>query len=156
MPQDPVILAGSLRLNVDPDTQSTDTVIKSTLERVGLTDLLKRIQLDDEIGASSLSRGEQQLLAMATALVKRPHAGKIVLLDEATSNLDGDRDATVQKLLREEFGGCTMVVVAHRLDTILDSDVIVVMDEGRIVEVGDPRELLCRNGWLSRLVSDRS
>jgi ABC-type multidrug transport system fused ATPase/permease subunit len=154
VPQDPVILAGSLRLNLDPHAHSADAVLKSALERVGLADLAKRIALDDEMSASSLSRGEQQLLALATALVKKELGGKILLLDEATSNLDGDGDAAVQKLLREEFTGCTTIVVAHRLDTILDSDIIAVMDEGTIVEVGKPEVLLGRNGWFTRLAND--
>ena len=83
--------------------------------------------------------------------MKKQRGGKILLLDEATSNLDGAGDAVIQQLLREEFRECTKIVVAHRLDTILDSDVIVVMDGGRVVEVGKPEMLLRSGGWFANL-----
>ncbi|KAI0814150.1 ABC transporter [Xylaria sp. FL0064] len=163
-PQEPLILAGSVRFNVDPHGHNDDEDIAAALERVGLRDLLVgehgARDLDTPLTTSNLSKGEQQLLALARLLLmlkSRKHAGAtgaVLLLDEPTSDLDAQTDATVQRVLREEFGGVTTVVVAHRLTTIMDSDLIVVMDAGRVVEVSEPGELLRREpaGWFARLV----
>ncbi|KAI1348977.1 ABC transporter [Xylaria sp. FL0043] len=163
VPQEPLILAGSVRFNVDPHGHSDDESIAAALERVGLRDLLVgehgARNLDTPLTTSNLSKGEQRLLALARLLLmlkSRKHAGAsgaVLLLDEPTSDLDAETDATVQRVLREDFGGATTVVVAHRLTTIMDSDLIVVMDAGRAVEVGEPGELLRRKppGWFARL-----
>ncbi|KAI1277349.1 ABC transporter [Xylaria sp. FL0933] len=163
VPQEPLILAGSVRFNVDPHGHNDDEDIAAALERVGLRDLLVgehgARNLDTPLTTSNLSKGEQQLLALARLLLmleSRKHAGArgaVLLLDEPTSDLDAQTDATVQRVLREEFGSVTTVVVAHRLTTIMDSDLIVVMDAGRAVEVGEPGELLRKEppGWFARL-----
>jgi ATP-binding cassette, subfamily C (CFTR/MRP), member 1 len=156
IPQDPLILTGMrLRLNVDPSGSKLDTVLIAALNRVGLWDGLfcdRPGGLDAEITAVSLSKGQQQLLALARALVVK-EGKKIVLLDEATSNVDGDTDVMMQRVMREEFKDCTVVVVAHRLDTIMGSDIIVVMEDGCVVEVGPPQDLLKKNeGKFAKLV----
>lgn len=83
---------------------------------------------------------------------KEGKKGGILLLDEATSNVDQEADAVLQRVVREEFSGYTVVAVAHRLDTISDADVVVVMDAGRVVEVGPPEELVNRGGRFAGLV----
>ena len=157
LPQDPLVLNGSVRLNVDPEERSTEEAVATALDRVGLGDLAQSRGIMADITATSLSRGQQQLLALARAVVKKQACGStILLLDEATSNVDAETDAVLQRVLREDFSGCTRVAVAHRIHTIMDSDVIVVMDSGRIVEVGSPAELL-RNeeGWFSQLAKSK-
>ncbi|OTB09170.1 hypothetical protein M426DRAFT_7187 [Hypoxylon sp. CI-4A] len=155
LPQDPLILAGSVRLNVDPEGQATDEQVSAALNLVGLGDVVEsRGGILADITANSLSRGQQQLLALARAVVKRQVCGStILLLDEATSNVDADTDAILQRILRESFAGCTRITVAHRIDTIMDSDLIVVMDSGSIVEAGPPGDLMRKtDGWFAKLV----
>ena len=140
IPQDPLILIGSVRLNADPAGSNDDDAIITALTKVGLWGVLReRGGLDAEITASSLSKGQQQLLALARALLKK---GKILILDEPTSNVDAGTDGTMQRILREDFADCTILTVAHRLNTIIDSDIVMVMDAGRLAEVGSPQKLL--------------
>jgi len=149
IPQDPLIIFGTLRFNVDPSGQKSDSDIFRALERVGLTDMLtERDGLDTNVLPSSLSRGQQQLLGLSRALLK---PGKIVILDEATSNVDSKTDKVMQKVVREEFVGRTVLTIAHRLNTILDSDVIVVMNGGCVAEFGRPQDLLEASGAFSEL-----
>lgn len=151
IPQESLVLIGSLRLNVDPAAAHSDEAIIRVLERVGLWILFsERGGLAADVTASSFSKGQQQLLALARALLKK---GQILLLDEMTSNVDSETDAVMQRVLAEEFTNCTIITVAHRLNTIMSSDLIVVMDEGKLVEVGPPRDLLdAEGGWFQKLV----
>ncbi|KAK2591920.1 hypothetical protein QQS21_010394 [Conoideocrella luteorostrata] len=157
LPQDPLILAGSVRLNVDPEAQCTDEAVSAALDRVGLGDLAQSRGIMADVTATSISRGQQQQLALARALLKRQISGStILLLDEATSNLDADTDAVLQRILREDFAECTRLTVAHRIDTIMDSDVIIVMDSGSIVEVGPPGDLMVKgSGWFAELAKTK-
>ena len=140
MPQDPLYLTGTVRLNVDPFSASSDNAIIQALTKVCLWPVINdRGGLDADLFPDTLSKGQQQLLALARAMLQK---SKILLLDEATSSVDGETDKTLQKLIREEFKDCTVITVAHRLDTILDSDVIAVMDTGRVVEFGKPGQLM--------------
>ncbi|KAJ1671927.1 hypothetical protein GGF38_000429, partial [Coemansia sp. RSA 25] len=77
---------------------------------------------------------------------------KVVVLDEATANVDLETDRAVQELIRKEFGDCTVLTIAHRLETIMNSDRIIVMDKGTIAEVGTPQELLAKDGMFAQLV----
>ena len=94
-------------------------------------------------GGGNLSQGQRQLVCLARALLTRP---KIVVLDEATSAVDRGTDGAIQESLRREFasGGCTVLVIAHRLSTVVDFDRLLVLKEGRIAEMGTPRELMER------------
>lgn len=156
IPQDPLILANmSLRLNVDPGGTKPDAALIAALKRVGLWDGLLSDRpggLEAEITAASLSKGQQQLLALARALLLK-EGKKIVLLDEATSNVDGETDAIMQRVVKEEFEECTVITVAHRLETIMGSDVILVMEGGRIVEAGPPGVLLKKDGVQGRFTA---
>merc|ERR1712232_984624 len=90
-------------------------------------------------GGSNLSAGEKQLLCLARAVLANPI---LLVLDEATSAVDSETDDFVQKMLRSQFPDTTLLTVAHRLNTIIDYDVIITMDKGRVAEFGSPRELL--------------
>ena len=142
IPQDPFILPGTVRLNADLKGTYSDDAIRAALIKVGLwPTLAERGGLDAEmVSASSslLSQGQRQLFCLARAMLQK---GKLVLLDEATSNVDGETDATVQRVLRQEFRECTVLTVAHRLETIQDADRIVLLDSGRLVRFGRPNEI---------------
>jgi ABC-type multidrug transport system fused ATPase/permease subunit len=105
-----------------------------------------------EEGGSNLSVGQRQLLCMARALLKR---STLLLMDEATSNVDNDTDALIQRTVRTAFRDCTVLTIAHRLHTIIDSDKILMLDAGRVAEYDAPRALLQRPGSAFRaLVND--
>ncbi|KAJ2682226.1 Multidrug resistance-associated protein 1 [Coemansia spiralis] len=93
--------------------------------------------------------GQQQMLGLCRVIMRKR---KIVVLDEATANVDLETDKSVQELIRKEFGDCTVLTIAHRLDTIMNSDRIIVMDKGTIAEIGTPQELLAKDGMFAQLV----
>ncbi|KAI1336278.1 multidrug resistance-like protein [Xylariaceae sp. FL0016] len=136
-----VLPSTSVRANLDPWATSSDPEIESALAKVGL---LSTLQAKGGIGApfgeDTLSHGQRQLFFLARAVMRRD-AGRVVLLDEATSSVDAQNEARVQALIREVFAEHTVIAIAHRLETIADFDRVVVMDRGRIVEQGRPEEL---------------
>ncbi|KAF2995600.1 hypothetical protein E8E14_000809 [Neopestalotiopsis sp. 37M] len=140
LPQDAVTLPGSVRTNLDPlNTVIGDDTLTDALSRVGMWETISsRGGLDADFDSLGLSHGQKQLFCLARALISK---SPVVLLDEATSSVDHHSDEQVQKVLREAFRDKTVLVVAHRLETIGDLDMVVVMEKGRVVEVGDPREL---------------
>ncbi|KAF4624451.1 hypothetical protein G7Y89_g13720 [Cudoniella acicularis] len=145
IPQEPFILSGTVRLNADPFKLVSDDLIIAALTKVGLWTILEsRGGLDAEMTANPLSQGQQQIFCLARAMLRR--GNRILVLDEATSNVDAETDGVMQRLIREEFKEWTIITVAHRLDTILDSDKILVLDKGVIVENDSPDELLARKG----------
>ncbi|KAJ2321823.1 hypothetical protein GGI00_006009, partial [Coemansia sp. RSA 2681] len=95
--------------------------------------------------------GQQQLFGLCRVIMRRC---KIVVLDEATANVDLETDKAVQELIRKEFNDCTVLTIAHRLETIMNSDRIIVMDKGAIAEVGTPQELLAKDGMFAQLVKN--
>ncbi|KAJ2040895.1 hypothetical protein H4S04_007805 [Coemansia sp. S16] len=97
----------------------------------------------------SYSSGQQQLFGLCRIIM---HKQKIVVLDEATANVDLEADKSVQELIRKEFSDCTVLIIAHRLETIMNSDRIIVMDKGTIAEIGTPQELLAKDGMFAQLV----
>jgi len=99
--------------------------------------------LDAPLKGSPLSHGQFQLFGLARALLLKDRS-RILILDEATSNVDAKTDELMQRIIREEFAEHTILTVAHRLDTIRDADMILVMDKGKVVEVGTPDELLAK------------
>ncbi|KAJ2030690.1 ABC transporter C member 13 [Coemansia sp. S610] len=95
------------------------------------------------------SSGQQQLFGLCRVIMRKR---KIVVLDEATANVDLETDRSVQELIRKEFGDCTVLTIAHRLETIMSSDRIIVMDRGTIAEIRAPQELLAKDGMFAQLV----
>ncbi|KAE8147983.1 multidrug resistance-associated protein [Aspergillus avenaceus] len=155
--QQPFLFPGSIRQNADPLGVVDDADIIDSLKRVGVWDVLKTATshsdknklLDMPLNESTLSHGQKQLFSLARALLKK---SKILILDEPTSNLDAETDSKVQKVIREAFRDCTILMIAHRIHTLLDFDQVAVMDSGRLIEVGHPRALLANpDGAFSRL-----
>ncbi|XP_076270743.1 putative multidrug resistance-associated protein lethal(2)03659 isoform X2 [Rhynchophorus ferrugineus] len=137
IPQDPIIFEGTIRNNLDPYKIYTDKEIWHVLEKVRIKDLIPT--LDDQILSLNLSTGQKQLLSLARAIIRR---NKIVVLDEATANMDEQAEELVHELIEENFLDCTVVMIAHRLSTIMHCDKVMVMDNGRVVEYDTPKNLL--------------
>ncbi|KAF8164524.1 hypothetical protein K438DRAFT_2025293 [Mycena galopus ATCC 62051] len=160
IPQVPELLSGSLRVNLDPFGQYDDVELNYALRAAGLFALQNemdgdRITLDSgiSVGGSNLSIGQRQIFALARAIVRK---SKILILDEATSAIDYTTDSIIQNSLRHELGGdVSLITVAHRLQTVMDADKILVLDAGRIVEFDSPKELLkIKDGKLRALVDE--
>jgi ABC-type multidrug transport system fused ATPase/permease subunit len=155
IPQDPFLAGATLRECLDPFGQHPDNEIVDALKSVRLgsnsdVDDATLLSTKLEEGGSNYSVGERQLLNLARALLSQP---KLLVLDEATASIDGETDAFIQKMLRTRFPSTTLVTVAHRLNTIMDYDMVLVMDAGRAVEFGPPVDLLkISEGVLSELV----
>mmetsp|Transcript_41902 Transcript_41902/g.94664 ORF Transcript_41902/g.94664 Transcript_41902/m.94664 type:complete len:1160 (+) Transcript_41902:159-3638(+) len=143
IPQDPVLFTGTVRFNVDPFGAHSDAAVWSALDRAHLGAHIRSLQheLDTEVdeGGRNLSLGERQLLCLARALLRK---SRILLLDEATSAVDQHTDSLVQATIRREFAACTVLTIAHRLDTVADCDRVLVLGEGRILEDDHPKNLL--------------
>lgn len=149
--QEPLLLPGSLRFNVDPYGHAQDEEIILALTKVGLWETLheREITLDGPLTQNSLSIGQQQLLGVARAILRKT---KILVLDEVTSSLDTQAENTVMDLIKNEFVGSTVIAVAHRVKTLLDFDRIVVLEGGRIAEIGTPAELLRGQTLFKKMV----
>jgi ATP-binding cassette subfamily C (CFTR/MRP) protein 1 len=145
IPQEPVLFTGTLRSNVDPFEQQTDDEIWRALEKCRMKDRIEEAGgLDcpvDERGAN-FSVGQRQLLCLARAILKKC---KVLLLDEATASVDLDADALIQETIRIEFKDVTVITIAHRLETIIDADKIIVMADGFVDEIGSPHSLLSQH-----------
>ncbi|XP_061984251.1 ABC transporter C family member 12-like [Populus nigra] len=154
IPQSPVLFSGTVRFNLDPFSEHNDADLWEALERAHLKDAVRNSSfgLDAQVyeGGESFSVGQRQLLSLARALLRR---SKILVLDEATSSVDVRIDALIQKTIREEFRSCTMLIIAHRLNTIIDCDRILVLEAGQVLEHSTPEELLSNEGSaFSRMV----
>ncbi|XP_046739576.1 multidrug resistance-associated protein 1 isoform X5 [Diprion similis] len=145
IPQDPVLFSGTLRLNLDPFEQHTDDQVWKALEHAHLKDFVKGLPsgLLHEVteGGDNLSVGQRQLICLARALLRKT---RVLILDEATAAVDLETDDLIQRTIREEFKNCTVLTIAHRLNTILDSDRVIVLDKGYITEFDDPETLIQR------------
>ncbi|GAA5992543.1 hypothetical protein JCM5350_008275 [Sporobolomyces pararoseus] len=141
VPQDPTLFSGTLRSNLDPTGEHDDEALWSALKRSGFAKENDELNLDSPVrsGGSNLSQGQRQLVGLARALVRR---SKVVILDEATASLDNESDRLVQRAIREEFEGCTLLTVAHRIETIVDYDRILVLGSGKVIEFDKPQTLL--------------
>lgn len=140
VPQDPFFLHGDVRLNVDPLGSVEDERIIEVLRTLNLWDVFQENEgLDGEVSEESLSHGQRQLFCLARAMVK---PGRIVVMDEATSSVDLETDELMQRVLREQLRGRTIITIAHKLHTVLDYDRVILLDKGRILETGNPQELL--------------
>ncbi|XP_034175482.2 putative multidrug resistance-associated protein lethal(2)03659 isoform X2 [Osmia lignaria lignaria] len=150
IPQEPFLFSGSLRKNLDPFDSYNDDVLWQALSEVEL----KEMGLDAHIteGGSNLSVGQRQLVCLARAIVRN---NPILVLDEATANVDPRTDELIQKTIREKFAKCTVLTIAHRLNTVMDSDRILVMDAGTAVEFDAPYVLIQKNaGYLKGMIHE--
>ncbi|XP_077243837.1 multidrug resistance-associated protein 2 [Tasmannia lanceolata] len=147
IPQSPVLFSGTVRFNLDPFSEHNDADLWEALERAHLKDVIRRnsLGLDAEVSESgeNFSVGQRQLLSLARALLRR---SKILVLDEATAAVDVRTDALIQKTIREEFRSCTMLIIAHRLNTIIDCDRVLLLNAGQVMEFDTPEDLLLNEG----------
>ncbi|XP_074269620.1 ABC transporter C family member 12-like isoform X1 [Silene latifolia] len=143
IPQQPVLFSGTVRFNLDPFSEHNDAELWESLERAHLKDTIGRsyLGLETEVteGGENFSVGQRELLSLSRALLRK---SKILVLDEPTASVDVGTDALIQKTIREEFRCCSMLTIAHRLNTIIDSDRILVLDAGQVAEFDTPENLL--------------
>jgi multidrug resistance-associated protein (MRP) len=156
IPQDPVCFSASLRFNLDPFNKYSDTEIWTALEMAHLKAFVASLPegLSHQIteGGENVSVGQRQLLCLARALLRR---SKILVLDEATAAVDLATDALIQDTIRKEFKDSTIFTIAHRLNTIMDYDRVMVLDKGEIKEMDSPQKLLeNKNSYFSAMVLD--
>ncbi|XP_043715841.1 putative ABC transporter C family member 15 [Telopea speciosissima] len=158
IPQDPTMFEGTVRGNLDPLGQYSDTEIWEALDKCQLGDLVraKEEKLDSTVveNGENWSVGQRQLFCLGRALLKR---SSILVLDEATASVDTATDGVIQKIISWEFKDRTVVTIAHRIHTVIDSDLVLVLSEGRVVEYDTPAKLLERaDSFFSKLIKEYS
>ncbi|NWW02027.1 MRP1 protein, partial [Oreocharis arfaki] len=155
VPQDPVLFSGSLRMNLDPLNQYTDADIWTALELTQLkdfvADLPEQLEYKCTDQGENLSTGQKQLVCLARALLRK---AKILVLDEATAAVDLDTDVQIQSVLRTQFRDSTVLTIAHRVNTVLACDRILVLENGRIAEFDTPEHLIAQKGLFYRLMEE--
>uniref|UniRef100_A0A183ED58 ABC transporter domain-containing protein n=1 Tax=Gongylonema pulchrum TaxID=637853 RepID=A0A183ED58_9BILA len=156
IPQEPVLFSGSLRFNLDPFQNYSDEEIWKTLEHAHLkafaSNLPAGLQYKITEGGENISVGQRQLICLARALLRK---SKVLVLDEATAAVDLATDSLIQETIRREFATSTVLTIAHRLNTILDYDRILVLDKGLIREFDSPGALLAdRSSLFFSMASD--
>ncbi|XP_024281413.2 ATP-binding cassette sub-family C member 4 isoform X1 [Oncorhynchus tshawytscha] len=143
IPQDPVLFTGTMRKNLDPFSQHTDEDLWNALQEVQLKSVVEELPNKMETvlaeSGSNFSVGQRQLVCLARAVLRK---NRILIIDEATANVDPRTDELIQKTIRDKFRECTVLTIAHRLNTIIDSDRILVLDAGQIHEYDEPYTLL--------------
>ncbi|KAK9090191.1 hypothetical protein Sjap_023368 [Stephania japonica] len=156
IPQDPTLFQGTMRTNLDPLNQHSDFEIWEVLSKCHLKEIVRQDArlLDAPVAedGENWSVGQRQLLCLARVLLKKR---KILVLDEATASVDTATDNVIQRTIREETSGCTVITVAHRIPTVIDNDLVLVLNEGKIVEYDSPTHLLNnQSSAFSKLVSE--
>ncbi|XP_032413049.1 ATP-binding cassette sub-family C member 4 [Xiphophorus hellerii] len=143
IPQDPVLFTGSMRKNLDPFNQHSDEELWNALREVQLKSVVEELpgKLETVLAesGSNFSVGQRQLVCLARAILRR---NRILIIDEATANVDPRTDELIQRTIRDKFRECTVLTIAHRLNTIIDSDRILVLDAGQIHAYDEPHVLL--------------
>ncbi|XP_076307522.1 multidrug resistance-associated protein 1-like isoform X1 [Tachypleus tridentatus] len=143
IPQDPVLFTGTLRMNIDPNNEFSDEDVWRAFEHSHLKQFVSTLQegLSYPVAENgeNFSVGQKQLICLARALLRKT---KVLVLDEATAAVDLDTDRLIQNTIKKEFNQCTVITIAHRINTIMDYNRVIVMDEGVIKESGNPTELL--------------
>ncbi|ORX68194.1 P-loop containing nucleoside triphosphate hydrolase protein [Linderina pennispora] len=161
--QDPALFHGTLRFNLDPLQRHCDRELWEAVEAGGIVEMVEcsRGRHDPErgcclgrfveCGGRNFSAGQRQLICLCRLLVSRR---QVIVLDEATANIDSETDSLIRRVVQRDFRHSTVITIAHRLESVLDSDRIVVMDNGRVVELGPPKELASNhNGLFSQLLA---
>jgi ATP-binding cassette subfamily C (CFTR/MRP) protein 4 len=162
IPQEPFLFKGTLRFNLDPFDEKSDEELWRALSFVELKTVvessMKKLEAPVDENGSNWSVGERQLICLARAILRN---SKVVVMDEATSNVDIRTDSCIQKAIRDEstgvFSRATVLTIAHRLNTVIDYDRILVLDSGRVVEFGSARELMekpVEQGYFSRMMHE--
>ncbi|KAI7820518.1 P-loop containing nucleoside triphosphate hydrolase protein [Gamsiella multidivaricata] len=152
IPQDPTLFAGSVRENLDPFNQATDPELWEALERAHLkghiSSLAGGLSFEVAQNGDNFSVGQRSLICLARALLRKT---KILVLDEATAAVDVETDELIQKTIRKEFKDRTIITIAHRIKTIMDSDKILVLERGRVEEFDAPATLMQKQGLFYSL-----
>ncbi|NWX47339.1 MRP1 protein, partial [Steatornis caripensis] len=155
IPQDPVLFSGSLRMNLDPLNRYTDADIWTALELTQLknfvADLPDQLEYKCTDQGENLSTGQKQLVCLARALLQK---AKILILDEATAAVDLETDLQIQSTLRTQFKDSTVLTIAHRINTIMDCDRILVLENGQIAEFDTLEHLIAQKGLFYRLMEE--
>ncbi|CAI6363623.1 unnamed protein product [Macrosiphum euphorbiae] len=156
IPQEPVLFSGTMRTNLDPFDEYSDHALWNALDEVELKDFVEDMPdgLNSRMSASgsNFSVGQRQLVCLARAIIQK---NKILILDEATANVDPITDKLIQNTIRNKFRFCTVLTIAHRLNTIMDSDKVLVMDFGKIIEFDHPYSLLKNtDGFFYKMVEE--
>ncbi|CAH1788032.1 unnamed protein product [Owenia fusiformis] len=144
IPQDPVVFKGTIRFNLDPcGNLTSDDDIWKILDLLNMRNKIAstELKLDNKLGenGAEFSAGEKQLICLARALLRKP---KILILDEATSSMDAETDRIISHVIDTAITGCTIIIIAHRLETVQHCDKIISMENGKIVKMGTPDEML--------------
>ncbi|XP_070559515.1 ATP-binding cassette sub-family C member 8-like [Ptychodera flava] len=147
IPQDPVLFAGTIRFNLDPLSHKSDDELWEALEISRLKEVVAKLdnQLDSYVSedGDNFSVGQRQLFCLARAFLRN---AKIIIMDEATASVDMETDAELQDVISVAFADRTVITIAHRISSILDSDRVLVLSEGKVVEYGSPKKLLNQDG----------
>uniref|UniRef100_A0A7N6APL3 Multidrug resistance-associated protein 1 n=1 Tax=Anabas testudineus TaxID=64144 RepID=A0A7N6APL3_ANATE len=155
IPQDPVVFSGSLRMNLDPFDSYSDDEVWRALEFSHLKNFVSSLpdKLNHECseGGENLSVGQRQLLCLARALLRKT---KILVLDEATAAVDMETDNLIQSTIRSQFEDCTILTIAHRLNTIMDYTRVLVLEKGEIAEFDSPSNLISQRGAFYKMAKD--
>ncbi|XP_067238287.1 multidrug resistance-associated protein 1 isoform X4 [Chanodichthys erythropterus] len=155
IPQDPVLFSGSLRMNLDPFDGYTDEEVWRALELAHLKNFVSGLpdKLNHECseGGENLSLGQRQLVCLARALLRKT---KILVLDEATAAVDLETDNLIQSTIRTQFEDCTVLTIAHRLNTIMDYTRVLVLDKGQMAEFDSPSSLIAKKGIFYKMAKD--
>ena len=157
IPQDPVMFSNTIRYNLDPFETASEEELWTVLEKVQMVEAVA--SLPDGInhlvseGGSNFSLGQRQLICIARSLLRKP---KILVMDEATASIDNTTDGQIQQMIRENFADATVLTIAHRLNTIMDSDRVLVLDDGNIAEFDAPGTLLKKEGGHFRAMVEKS
>ncbi|XP_030490551.2 ABC transporter C family member 8 [Cannabis sativa] len=155
IPQEPTLFRGSIRTNLDPLGLYSDDEIWQALDKCQLRATVSNLPnlLDSSVSdeGENWSAGQRQLFCLGRVLLKR---NRILVLDEATASIDSSTDAILQRIIRQEFSECTVITVAHRVPTVIDSDMVMVLSFGKLVEYDEPSKLLDANSYFSKLVAE--
>jgi ABC-type multidrug transport system fused ATPase/permease subunit len=157
IPQDPVLFSNTVRYNIDPFESATDEEIWETLRKVQMDEVVQELPmgLQEQVseGGDNFSQGQRQLMCIARSLIRKP---KILVMDEATASIDNATDGLIQDMIRVNFKDATVLTIAHRLNTIMDSDRVLVLDDGNVAEFDTPHALLQQEGSLFRSMVEKS
>ena len=144
--QDPTLIKSTFKENLDITGRYTDEELEKILKECNLWEIIEeKGGLEAAVSNTSLSAGEKQLLCICRAFLKK---SKVVLIDEATANIDVKNDALIQKVISEKFKESTVLTIAHRLSTLQNSNKIMVMEQGKLVEFGSPSDLENKSGGI--------
>merc|ERR1712086_162076 len=153
IPQDPVMFSNTIRYNLDPFRTKSDEDLWDVLKKVEMGTAIAQLHkgLDDMVaeGGENFSQGQRQLLCIARSLLRKP---KILVMDEATASIDNETDSIIQRMIRENFASATVLTIAHRLNTIMDSDRVLVLDDGNVAEFDTPAALMNQGGIFASMV----